>query len=304
MVWKGLERNRLSGLGRRKARTAVALFNVALVLGVIVVACANESDDAPLLGDDNGASSGSVGGDTVDSGAGNDAGNSADASDGASGADGGAVYKPTKPVDAGQNYICSKDEVVFDLSALAPLEPQMSPAIASAWAQEIPASTSPTAIPSLVLAATGTRTGPVVARLGGVNLSSGVPTVAPLGEGTAAISIPYVAQERLRLVLPRVAVSASLTVGAETDRRAIRISAVSFELVTDDICSELSGEVLLEISAAQNEDGQVRFGTTTTLSQVFGAFDTDTDSDSILDGWTIRLSSISRGSAPAVALIP
>jgi hypothetical protein len=240
----------------------------------------------------------------VDSGAGNDAGNSADASDGASGADGGAVYKPTKPVDAGQNYICSKDEVVFDLSALAPLEPQMSPAIASAWAQEIPASTSPTAIPSLVLAATGTRTGPVVARLGGVNLSSGVPTVAPLGEGTAAISIPYVAQERLRLVLPRVAVSASLTVGAETDRRAIRISAVSFELVTDDICSELSGEVLLEISAAQNEDGQVRFGTTTTLSQVFGAFDTDTDSDSILDGWTIRLSSISRGSAPAVALIP
>jgi hypothetical protein len=287
---------------------ALALAIVAMgAMGAMGAACAADVDAPPLgpTGDslpangDFAVPSDKPIADAQDDG-------SASLQDAAPRSDGGLGYIPVAPEDAGPDYVCSKTEAVFDLSALAPIEPQTPAPIVSAWAYEVPysvPSVTPSS-PALVLALTGTRLGPITARFGGVQMVFNAPYVAPLGEGTASISIPYNATDRTRLTLPRSSVDAALTVGLGESRRSIRIAAIAFDFRTDVACGQIDGSLTLEIPWSQNQEGNVAFGQGTTLAEVFGPLNVDTNFDGTLDGWQVQLSTLSRSSAPAIAMSP
>ncbi len=288
---------------RRLAKRAIC---TSFALSVAAAACTGDMAGAPWVDpggegmpppstshpapEDGDASAGTTG--AGDAGADVDAGQS----------DSGLEYIPVDPADGAADYVCASDGVIFDLTALAPLEPQTPSVIVSAWTHELPFPVTQDSPSGFVLVAAGLRQGPVSARIGGVILVQGTPHVAALGSGTSAITMPYNPNAPTRWTLPRTSVDARISFGTLENRREIVLSTIEFDFETDAVCSELRGSLTIEISADKNYGGAVSFGDGTTLADLFGPVDTDTNLDGVLDGWRLQLGTFPRSPAFPTAL--
>jgi len=269
-------------------RTQACFFGL---LGFAVVAACS-SDTQPSAGDD-----GNVDDDTPR-------------------ADGGTVdgalpesAPPTSTFDSGLSYqavdgsdvtglLCNRDTAVFDLTHMAPAS-EMGAAFVNAWDAEIGNPVDTNKPPALVLAAKNLLAGPFDVRIGAATVTQGAVVVPPAGSGTGSLTITYNAGVAHQIQAGRTQVPFTLAIGPADARRTITVAAVVVDLTTDDGCSQATGTVELEIPGS---NGTVRFGSGT-LADVLGAFNTDTNTDGVDDGWTLRFNS-SRGSIPTLSLLP
>ena len=287
----------------RLGRTGLWLVGAALCFGAIVQACSSD----PSATDNPVNSSSSSGGSSTSSGSGGspDGGPDAVAPDedaAVPDATGDLKYIPVDPGDAEPGLVCNKNAVVFNLTELGP--DGMSQAFVDAWDYEVGNPVVAGRPPAIVLAAKGLQSGPIELRIGGTKVVGGMTVIPAAGDGTALVTVPYLASNKSVLNRANVPANFSIAFGPPDARKTVYVTGVSFLFTVDDNCDTLSGALSLEIPGTPDgfqANAAVAFGDGTTLGSLLGAPTVDTNNDTVLDGWTLSFST-NRGSATAIPL--
>ena len=189
----------------------------------------------------------------------------------------GAVHGPSAP------FLCSREPVAFDLSALDP-EGDVPVGFAAAWLY----AKQRTHLPGFVVAYSGTTTGPSLGvRVGAVRkVTTGIYTFMKTLPGTETAHVG------LNAVDPYLVRSENLgtfvtAFGTTEHREGFIVSGITVEGRLDETCRAMK-HVRVTMTLPKENRGQ-HFGDQVLGEELLGRMTVDTDHDGNPDAWTIRL---------------